>query len=361
MPHATHLSRRALLTAPLAVAAGCRAQGTAAAPAARADPAPFRTLAPFPVGTCAMSDQMQDPQFAALLATNFDQLTPEWEMKMEAILQKDGRLDFTLPDAIAAVASSRGMRLHATTLVWHEQKAPAFLALDGQTTRFKVAYRNYILAVAGRYRGRAAGWDVVNEPVRNDSEGYYDSIFSRNLGPAHIEDAFFLAREADPKAVLFLNEYNLEYMPAKRRLFLKLAERLLKAGAPLGGLGTQSHLVASSRLGQVTESLRDLASLGLPIHVSELDVSTKEGTYVAMGQAERLTRQAALVQETVEAFSALPAAQRYALTVWGVRDKDAWKARPPNDGTDQPLLFDAQGKAKPAARAFAEALAKAPR
>ena len=359
----TTLSRRALLAAPLAVAAGCRAQESVAASASAAPvrAAPFKTAAPFPVGVCAMSDQFADRQFAALLDANFNQLTPEWEMKMEAILGRDGRLDFTLSDAIAQAATDHRLRLHATTLVWHEQKAPAFEALDGQAEKFKAAYRHYILSVAGRYRGRVAGWDVVNEPVRNDDQGYYDSVFSRNLGPGHIEDAFFLAREADPTAVLFLNDYNLEYRPAKRRLFLKLAERLLKAGAPLGGLGTQTHLTASSRPGQVTAALADLASLGLPIHVSELDVSIKEGTYGGMSQTERLVLQAGLVRETTEAFGALPRAQRYALTVWGVRDTDAWKSRPPNDGTDQPLLFNAAGRPKPAAAAFARALAKAPR
>jgi endo-1,4-beta-xylanase len=350
----TILARRAVLAAPLALLAGCRAGGPAEARSA--DPPPFKSVAPFPIGTCAMSDQLADPQFARLLHANFNQITPEWEMKMEAILQQDGSLDFTLADAIAQVAADGAMGLHATTLVWHEQKAPAFEALDGQKARFGAAYRDYILAVAGRYRGKARGWDVVNEPVRNDAAGYYDSVFSRNLGPGHIEDAFFLAREADPQAVLFLNDYNLEYMPQKRLLFLKLAERLLKAGAPLGGLGSQTHLVASSRTGQVTAALKDLASLGLAIHVSELDVSTKDGTYLGMDQRERLERQALLVAETVEAFNALPAAQRYALTVWGVRDKDAWKSRPPNDGTDKPLLFDDAGQPKPAARAFAAAL-----
>ncbi len=354
------LSRRALLGAPLALAGACRAQGSPQAAEADVPLGPLPSLAglaPFPVGTCAMTEQMADPQFADLLKGNFSQLTPEWEMKMEAILKPDGSLDFSAADAIAAVAASNGLGLHATTLIWHEQNPQALARLDGDRPRFKAAYRDYILKVAGRYRGAARGWDVVNEPVRNDSGGYYESLFSRNLGDAHIPDAFFLAREADPTAVLFLNDYNLELMPDKRVLFMRLAERVLKTGAPLGGLGTQTHLTASTRPGLVAAALKDLASLGLPIHVSELDVSTQMGTYLGVSQAERLQRQAALVGETVEAFLALPAAQRYALTVWGVRDKDAWKARPPNDGADQPLLFDSQGRPKPAARAFAAALA----
>lgn len=352
-----HLSRRAVLGAPLVLAGACRNPG---APQAAEAPAPLPSLAglaPFPIGTCAMTEQLADPQFTALLTGNFNQLTPEWEMKMEAILKDDGSLDFTASDAIAAVAANNGMRLHATTLIWHEQKAQGLARLDGDKARFKAAYRDYILKVVGRYRGAAAGWDVVNEPVRNDSSGYYESMFSRNLGDAHIPDAFFIAREADPTAVLFLNEYNLELMPEKRTLFLRLVERVLKTGAPLNGLGTQTHLAASSKSGLVTAALKDLASFGLPIHVSELDVSTQMGSYLGVSQPDRLKRQAALVAETVEAFMALPAAQRYALTVWGVRDKDAWKARPPNDGSDQPLLFDSQGRPKPAARAFAAALA----
>jgi endo-1,4-beta-xylanase len=107
--------------------------------------------------------------------------------------------------------------------------------------------------------------------------------------------------------------------------------------------------------------MRELASLGLPIHVSELDVSTRVHGLARDGMEARLQAQARLVGALAEAFMALPARQRYAFTAWGLRDKDSWLRSPyqKGDPTDRPLLFDDQGRAKPAARAFVQAVGRA--
>jgi endo-1,4-beta-xylanase len=74
--------------------------------------------------------------------------------------------------------------------------------------------------------------------------------------------------------------------------------------------------------------------------------------------ADQLQLQAARVAEAADAFMDLPPAQRFAFSVWGLRDKDSWLRAPPNagDGTDQPLLFDDQGRPKPAFETLAAAL-----
>lgn len=358
------ISRRTALSAPLLaaplLAAGCRAS----AEPERAGPLPpLRQVAPFPLGACAMTAELSDPAFAGPLAANFSQLTPEWEMKMEAILKPDGGFDFARGDALADFAARNGMRLHGHTLIWYAQAPEAFARIDGQGSAFASAYRNYILAVAGRYRGRAAGWDVVNEAVAEDGNGYRDCLWRKNLGMDYVAAAFDHAREADPDAILFLNDYNLETNPRKRASFLRLAEGLLKAGAPLGGLGSQSHVSIDLKPGAFRTAIRELASLGLPIHVSELDVSIRRegppGRLDPTPTAERLARQARVYGEAVEAFMALPPGQRYAVTVWGLRDRDSWLRDPKSGGgaDDKPLLFDDQGHAKPAARALVRAFA----
>jgi len=351
------LTRRACLGSGLALAA-CDRAARGQPPARPAALPPLKAVAPFPVGSSVATDQIADPGFAALFAANFSQLTPEWEMKMERVLKPDGGFDFAAADRIAGFAAATGARLHGHTLIWYAQdEAPAFRRIDG-SPGFENAYRNYILAVAGRYRGRAVGWDVVNEAVAEDGEGYRDCLWSRNLGPDYVAKAFGYAREADPGAVLFLNDYNLENLPKKRATFLRLAERLLAQGAPLGGLGSQTHLSMDTPPGAVRAAVADLARLGLPIHISELDVSTRSDRPSLMSPADRLERQARLVGEAAEALAALPAGQRYAFTAWGVRDKDSWLIRPPrgNPGEDHPLLFDDAGRPKPAAAAFAAAV-----
>jgi endo-1,4-beta-xylanase len=317
---------------------------------------PLKMAAPFPIGTCVSTERLSDGPWLDLLRSNVSQVTAEWEMKMESILKDDGGFDFGRADAIADFAGQNSLRLHGHTLIWYAQKPAAFLRIDGNRRAFEGAYSNYIAAVAGRYRGRAVSWDVVNEAVNEDGEGLRECLWSRNLGMGYIPAAFQLARAADDRALLFLNDYNLEINPKKRATFMRLAESLLKAGAPLGGLGTQTHLDINVEPGLSTAAMRDLASLGLPIHVSELDVSTRVGRLDLTSAGDRSRRQVRLVHEVVEAFMALPPPQRFAVTLWGMRDGDSWLQRPPNPpGVDRPLLFDDQGRPKQAAAAFVAA------
>ncbi|WP_374535092.1 endo-1,4-beta-xylanase [Phenylobacterium sp.] len=325
-----------------------------AAQAAPADLPPLRTLAGFPVGTCVQAAQLDDPAFAALAAAQVSQLTPEWEMKMEYMVREDGSLRFDAPDRIAAFARTHGLRLFGHTLVWYAQSPPAFARLEAGP-KFAAAYRDYIHAVVGRYRGQAAGWDVVNEAVAEDGDGWRECLWSQRLGRLeHMVLAFRHAREADPDAVLFLNDYNLENLPRKRATFLKLAEALLKAGAPLGGLGTQTHVAADLKAGELTATLKDLASLGLPVHLSEMDVSLSRAKGLVRDRRELESGQARVYAEAAEAFSGLPPQQRFAFTFWGLRDGDSWLKR--ENTRDTPLPFDDAGRAKAAAGAWAGAL-----
>lgn len=350
------LTRRSMIGSTLALAA-CEQPARSQTIGPIAPLAPLRA-APFPVGACVQAGQLTDPAFSGLVASQFNQVTPEWEMKMEAVLKTDGTFDFTAADTIASYAASHGLRLHGHTLIWYSQNGgEAFARVDNGGEPFRNAYRNYILGVAGRYRGRVSAWDVVNEPVAEEGEGFRDCIWRKNLGMDYVAHAFRHAREADPGAVLFLNDYNLETKPRKRRTFLMLAEQIMKAGAPLGGLGTQTHLSVDVAPGAIKEAIRDLASLGLPIHISELDVSTTSTRLTQPDTIRTNTLQAGLVGEAVEAFMALPAQQRYAMTIWGVRDIDSWlrRADTRTSSTERPLLFDDGGAPKPAATAFLKA------
>ena len=346
------LSRRALLGAGLAVAACDHSAGAQSlAPVL----SPLKSLAPFPIGTCVQASQLGDPAWVNLALAQCNQLTPEWEMKMEYIVQSDGSFRFDRPDQIAGFARSRGLRLYGTTLVWYSQRPEGFVNLDENRVAFGRAYDNYITAVVGRYRG-AVGWDVVNEAVAEDGEGLRDSLWSQKLGAVdHIRRAFDVARAADPQAILFLNDYNLEYLPKKLATFERLVEQLLKAGTPIGGIGTQTHLAVDLVPGAVGRSLAALARFGLPIHMSELDVSLTRGERQMPTRAQGLAAQARVYEEVAGAFAALPPQQRFALTLWGLRDKDSWLVG--RDPADAPAAFDDASRPKAAAVSLANGLA----
>lgn len=354
----SRLNRRALLAAPFALAA-CERFAAAETPPGPPAPA-LKSLASFPIGATGMTGQLDDPVWVAEMRKHVSQITPEWELKPERILQPDFTYDFSASDRMVDWGHEQGLRVFGHCLVWYSQGLDAFTeALPA--ARFAAEYDRYVSTVARRYRGRMVGWDVVNEAVAEDGDGLRDCVYARRLGPeAYIIRAFEQARAADPEAVLFLNDYNLENNPRKGATFLKLVERLLKQGAPVGGIGTQSHLDIDIPAGRITAFLRDAASLGLPIHVSELDFSMRaDGPLDTRSVAEKRARQVARVGELAEAFMALPDRQRFAFTTWGLRDIDSWLLRDgKDDGKDSPLLLDAQGRANPAYQAVAEAFTR---
>ena len=357
------LNRRALLAAPLILAplslAACDRFASARTAEAPSAP-PLKFLADFPVGATGMTGQLDDPVWVAAMRRHVDQITPEWELKPERILQPGFTYDFSASDRMVAWGHEQGLRVFGHTLVWYSQGLDVFTdALP--TARFAAEFDRYVSTVAGRYRGRMVGWDVVNEAVAEDGDGLRDCVYARKLGPeAYIVRAFEQARAADPEAVLFLNDYNLENNPRKGATFLKLVERLLTLGAPIGGIGTQSHLDIEIPAGQIRDFFRDAGSLGLPIHVSELDFPMqRDGGRMPdlRSTADRRAQQVARVGELAEAFMALPARQRFAFTTWGLRDPDSWlvRAEGKNRPDESALLLDAQGRANPAFQAVAEA------
>lgn len=346
------LSRRTLLAAPLAL--------TACAPRANSQPAPgpvapLKSLAPFPIGTCVQAGFLDDPAYTALLTEHFSQITAEWEMKMEYIVLPDGTFRFDRPDAMAAFARARGIRLFGHALVWYAQTPDAFVRLDERRASFGQAYDRYITAVVGRYRGQAVGWDVVNEAVRDDGSALRDHLWSQRLGEIdHMVRAFHVAHAADPDVPLFINDYNLESNPAKLDQYQRLIERLLRAGAPLTAIGCQTHCNADLASGALTRTINALARFGLQVHVSEMDVSLVRAGGWFVSREEKAAAQARLYAEAVTAFAALPAAQQFAFTIWGVRDPESWLVR--ENRSDAPLLFDGEGQPKAAFRAVEAAL-----
>jgi endo-1,4-beta-xylanase len=187
-----------------------------------------------------------------------------------------------------------------------------------------------------------------------NGEGLRESLWSRKLGQTgHIHVALEAAKAADPDAVLFINDYHLESRPPKLRRYMQLIEQLLAQGAPLGGIGCQTHCWSELAPGAITATIEALAGFGLPIHISEMDVSTVQGGAFA-SPAEAQARQAKLYAEAIDAFTALPDRQQFAFSVWGLRDRDSWLKK--ENAADWPLLFDDAGRPKAAFTAVADAL-----
>ena len=325
------------------------------------------------VGT-ALSNQPTATEKADV-AANFNAVTSENAFKWGEMSKTVGSTDFTTTDRLVAWASSKKLRLRAHNLFWHRlQNAPwlkaELAAASDPAARLRQLMAERAKNVVGRYRGKVAIWDVINEPLALFGAGYdtEDSsltpknIFYTTLGESYIADAFRLAHKADPKAKLFLNEllWDSRIGDPKSDALLALVGRLKKAGVPIDGVGIQAHAMlgtASPWFPSSTASLKRyidaLGRLGVKVEITELDVRLP----LLADQPNPLAAQAAVYRRVASACAQARACT--GLTVWGQRDSYSWldsysltSATAPNN----PLLLDASGKRKLAYQAVAAGL-----
>jgi len=311
------------------------------------------------IGTALMSARLDDPGVRALVARQFDSLSPENEMKWEFVEPRPGVFAFAGGDRLVAFAKANGIRMRGHTLVWHSQMAGWARHLEGSDLFNAMA--NHIAGVAGHWRGEIGAWDVVNEALADGSgRGLRaDSPFTA-LGPNFIDEAFRLAHQADPDAKLFYNDYEIEGIGVpKSEAAFQLCKRLKEAGVPIDGVGFQMHV--DPRRWPTPEAIRAniarYGALGLTVEFTEMDVPVGE----LPGDSHRkLELQQRIAHDIVATCVAEPACA--AVTFWGLTDRDSWLNDPHwgklrGQGPHRPLLYDAKMYPKPIVQGVLDAFA----
>jgi len=312
----------------------------------------------------------------------FTTISPEDVLKWENVHPEADRFDFGPADAYVSLGEKLGLFVVGHTLVWHQQ-TPPWVFRDAQgapATREALLARlgEHIRTVVGRYRGRIRGWDVVNEALEDDGS-LRRTPWLETLGEDYIASAFEMAREADPAAELYYNDYNL-WKPAKREAAVRLVQSLRAHGVRVDGVGEQGHwLLDDPPIERVEETIEAFARIGVKVMLTELDVDPLPRPEGLIGAD--VSKQVEL-RKTLDPYAGgllAPIqerlARRYAdafavfmrhrgtvarVTFWGVTDRNSWLNNWPIRGrTNHPLLWDRQGRPKPAFEAVVEAIAKA--
>jgi endo-1,4-beta-xylanase len=329
----------------------------------------------FLVGVALNTSQVdgRNGKAGEIAAKQFSSVTPENDMKWQSLHPQPDVYQFQSADAYAEFAAKHDMKLIAHNLVWHSQTPDwVFQGENGQpATREQLLKRmhDHILTVAGRYRGKVKGWDVVNEALSDGGPDILrDSPWRRIIGDDFLDYAFRFAREADPKAELYYNDYGLEN-ERKRSNCVKLLRGLIARGVPIDGVGTQSHFgLDHPSLDEVEKTIKDLSGLGLKVMVTELDVDVLP-SHGEAGNAD-ISRHEKGDDSLNPYVSGLPddvqekLARRYVdlfkiylryrksvtrVTLWGLDDGESWLNGFPIGGrTNYPLLISRDLKPKPA-------------
>lgn len=336
--------------------------------------------ASFPVGVAVsagnesyslLEESGQGQKRRDAVIAHFSNMTPGNIMKMSYLHPEENTYTFADADALVQFAADHGKTLHGHTLVWHsDYQVPGWM--KNYSGDWQAMLSEHVTNIVGHFASGevVTSWDVVNEAFAED--GSYrsaDSVFYQNMGESYLEVAFRAARNADPAADLYYNDYNLAQGGAKLNAVIAMAEDFMARGVPIDGIGFQGHIQIDWPAASVMEqSFAQAAATGLKVRLTELDIpinnpysasySYPDNYHAELTQA-LADRQKRRYCEVVTAYlNGVPEAQRGGITVWGIEDPSSWLISQlfANKHDDWPLLFDKNLNPKPALQGVADAL-----
>ena len=351
---------------------GLAAEEPAAAPGTvRAVPSVFRTEVPTRLPSLRAAAEARGLQIGAAAAPTwianeeayrntlggeFNELTAENEMKWQTIHPERSRYEFCPGDALVGFAEANAMTVRGHVLVWDEQNPAWLTAGDFSREELQQILKEHIFTVVGHYRGKIREWDVVNEAFKGDGtfrETFWYDVFQ---GPEYIDRAFEWARQADPGAKLFYNDYNTESIGAQSNAVYQYIQGMIARGIPIDGIGFQYHTAPAwaPSADAVRQNFERFGDLGLETNITELDVRLphQSDPPLPITQAQ-YQQQAEVYRSAIEAC--LSSGTCKSFVVWGVSDLHSWVPGAFSD-YDDALLFDRSYQPKPAYTAILNVL-----
>ncbi|MGW7569788.1 endo-1,4-beta-xylanase [Streptomyces tendae] len=284
-------------------------------------------------GTAIASGKLGDSAYTSIAAREFNMVTAENEMKIDATEPQRGQFNFSAADRVYNWAVQNGKQVRGHTLAWHSQQPGWMQSLSGSALR--QAMIDHINGVMAHYKGKIVQWDVVNEAFADGSSGARRDSNLQRTGNDWIEVAFRTARAADPSAKLCYNDYNVEnWTWAKTQAMYNMVRDFKSRGVPIDCVGFQSHFNSGSPYdSNFRTTLQNFAALGVDVAITELDIQGAPASTYA-----NVTNDCLAVSRCL------------GITVWGVRDSDSWRSE------QTPLLFNNDGSKKAAYTAVLDAL-----
>lgn len=315
------------------------------------------------IGAAVDPKRFSEAEYSATLAREFNMIEAENVMKWGAIRPNRATFNFGPGDEVVAFARAHKMKVRGHTLLWSEYN-PAWLSKENFTPeQLNTILREHITKVMKHYAGKVFAWDVVNESFLADGtiepSVWYDGpgIGFKGKGTAYIEQAFRWAREADPKALLFYNDYDTEAINAKSDAIYEMVKDFKRRGVPIDGVGIQAHIfkLDPKEFESIKANIARLAALGIEVHITEMDVALDVDAAGKLLDQSDLQKQADLYRLVAAACFDQPRCT--AFQTWGFTDKYTWIPDYTKGKQGAPLLFDSAYAAKPAYKAVLDSLA----
>jgi endo-1,4-beta-xylanase len=343
----------------------------AASPASPTQSPPLRELAKkrgFQIGAMISGENFQGMN---IFTREFNRLVSE-DFHWANIRPGRDAYDFKHTDLLVAFAERNHIPVEAHHLVWGApEHLPGWLVLGNFSKKELLAIlHDHINTVVSRYKGRVHTWSIANEVTSRRLWGNGEGDFwYTHIGPEYVELSFRWAREADPNAVLMLNENDNESTrtTTNRKItdsMYDLVKKLRARGVPIDAVGMQMHILLPFGPDQkhpptkqdVVSVMKRFAGLGVDIYVTEFDLNLHE---IRGGRKEKWAFEAKVYKDMLEACLEVPACKGF--SIFGISDKYSWYNTSGDDlnlPKTEPLPFDDNYDPKPAYYAMQEVLAR---
>lgn len=321
----------------------------------------------FTIGVAVNQRNVSNPDQIALIKKEFNSITAENDMKPGEIHPQEGVWNWEKADKIANFCRENGIKLRGHCLCWHSQFADwMFTDKKGKPVKKEVFYerlREHIHAVVNRYKDIVYAWDVVNEAMADDGRSwpgreqspYRQSRHFQLCGDEFIAKAFQFAREADPNALLFYNDYSC-VDPGKRERIYNMVKKMKDAGVPIDGIGMQGHYnIYFPDEDQLDLTITKFKEIVKHIHITELDLrmNNESGGQLMFSRGEAKPMPGYMNTLQTDQYARLFKVFRKHkdvidnVTFWNLGDKDSWLGV-----NNHPLPFDENYKPKSCYRAI---------
>lgn len=313
------------------------------------------------IGNFAIRNLMNEPNYKTILTTQFDLAlldnTPNWYFTDGGLRPSATEYNFIHMDEVVNYAETNGMKMQAHHLLWGEEKWLPDWLKNGNYSKEQLdnLMHDHIQTVAGRYNGRIQQWTVVNEAFSRGQNinGLRDWWGDATGGKDYIDSAFIWARQADPNAVLILNDFGNETQNSVSDEMYTYIKNARQRGVPIDAIGMQMHIDGNNPPSKesVMENMERFNDIGISVYVTEFDVTMNN---VPGSKKQKEQKQAQIYYDMLRACLETDGCKSFALL--GVTDKETWYNYMDGVKDPMPLPFDEKYAPKPAFDAMRKAL-----
>jgi endo-1,4-beta-xylanase len=281
---------------------------------------------------------------------------PNWQFEDGQLRPGPDQYDYSRIDQVLAFAKAHNKPVRMHHFVWGEEKwLPDWLKNSNYTEdQVLDLMRQHILTVGEHYKDDVREWTVVNEAFTRGLgvNGLRDWWKDATGGQEYISRAFRWAREADPDAILILNDFGNEVENTNSNAMYEYVKKMKADNVPIDAIGMQMHIDGTKPPSKedVIANMKRFAELGVKVYVTEFDVNMND---VAGDEGHKEREQARIYHEMLRACIESRVCPSFAYL--GITDKESWynEMGVPNA---MPLFFDRDYQPKPAFYSMRDAL-----